>query len=140
MNTIQQANAHGKVAIPGGLGFIAWLNIIGGISMIIRIFGNHHINNAGAFLLLMGLVSVLIGVGLLGLKRWALVTAIGGYIVNILFGLASQNPIAVIVPAAILCYLCSKKVRTAFFPSPAQPALPRVTDVGIDVETNANKV
>lgn len=69
----------------------------------------------------------MVGGGLLSRQRWALVLAIGGYIVNILVGLASQNPLAVIVPAVILYYLCTEKVRAAFAP-PAPPALPHETD------------
>lgn len=127
MNTIQQATAPAKPPIPGGIGFIAGLNIIGGIVMIIRVFANHHNGDVAVFLLFVGLFSVLVGVGLHGLKRWALFAAIGGYILNILVGLASQNPIAVLVPALILCYLCTAKVRAAFAP-PAPPALPHETD------------
>lgn len=140
MNTLQQTTAPAKPPIPGGLGFIAGLNIIGGIVMIIRVFANHHNSDAAVFLLFVGLVSVLVGVGLHGLRRWALITAIGGYILNILVGLGSQNPVAVLVPALILCYLCTPKVRAAFFAPPAPAPLPRVTDAEIDVETDAKKV
>lgn len=140
MNTLQQATAPVKPAIPGGIGFIAGLNIIAGIVSIISVFSNHLNSNVSVFLLFVGLFCVLVGVGLLSLKRWALFTVIGGYILNILVGLGSQNPIAVIVPAAILYYLGTEKVRAAFFAPPAPAPLPRVTDAEIDVETDAKKV
>jgi hypothetical protein len=139
MNTLQQATAPVKPSLPGAIGFIAGLNIIGGIVMIILVFANHHNSDAAVFLLFAGLFSVLVGVGLVSLKRWALFAAIGGYILNILIGLGSLNPVAVLVPALILCHLCTAKSRAAFFAPPAPPALPRVTDAEIDVEADAKK-
>ena len=45
MNTIQQATAPAKPPIPGGIGFIAGLNIIGGVAMTIRVFTNGYSSN-----------------------------------------------------------------------------------------------
>ncbi len=59
MNTIDQATVPAKVVRPAGLGFIAGLNIIGGLAMTIRVFNNGYSSNEAGIWLIAGLLSIL---------------------------------------------------------------------------------
>lgn len=127
MNTIEQATAPAKVARPAGITFIGGMNLIAGVVLIIGAFSNPYGGNEAGILFIMGLISLVVAGGLLSLKCWALFIAKAGYVLNILIGLMSQNPFAVIVLVVILCYLYTDGVRAAFAP-PASPALPQEAD------------
>ena len=103
---------------PVGIAIIGWINIVAGGVFTLAGFAPLE-TGLGPLLVLMGVVSIVFGVGLLRLQRWARVTGIILYVLNVAGGLAQKNPIAAVVAALLIAYLLSPKVREAFSPEEA---------------------
>ena len=94
------------------------INVIVGVLAMLAAFDPGHSATALPSFI-GGMISAVIGVGLLKLQPWARIAAIVAYAFNILVGFVSFNLIAVVVSSAILTYLCSAKVKAVFAPKDA---------------------
>jgi hypothetical protein len=92
---------------------IGWFNTVCGTLLIaaaIPIKSEEHVT----LMLAAGVLSLVLGMGLLHRRPWARVTALGCYALNLASAIASFNPIAVAVSFAVLTRLCSAPVEAAF--------------------------
>src|SRR5262249_17295631 len=106
---------------PTGITVIGSLNLVSGsLFMLIGAFGASR-GAEGPFLFAAGLFSLVVGVGLLRLQPWAWKTAIGGYLANLIVGLAGANLLVIGISSLILICLFSSKVEEAFAPQPVAP-------------------
>jgi hypothetical protein len=102
-----------KIKRPAMITAIGALNmIVGALVMLIAFVAPKGAQ--GAFLLGLGLCTVAVGVGLIRLRPWGRWAAIGGYIVNIVVGIAQANPLAILIPSLLLAYLFSDGAKAAF--------------------------
>jgi hypothetical protein len=102
-----------------GLPVLGTVNIVGGAVMVL-IALDAKSTAAATLTMLIAFGSVAMGIGLIKGRRWAWKLAIAGYGLNVLLGLLSLNPVAVIMAAAILLYLNSTNVRAIFGGSPIE--------------------
>jgi len=116
---------EGKTQRPLGVSLLGGLHAFAGPICIIVAFGASNGAQA-AVLFAVGIYALSVGIGLLRLRAWARPLAIGGYVLNIVAGIAQRNPIAIVIALLLIAYLCSAKVKAAFAPhaltSTAAPA------------------
>lgn len=110
---------------PGLITAIGLLNQVGGGICMVGALGASQ-GAEGAVFLGAGVFALTVGSGLLGLRPWARKAAIGGYVLNLLAGLADANLVVMGISAGILAGLFSTKVKAAFVPQPL-PVSPAVT-------------
>jgi hypothetical protein len=113
---------------PAGIVVIALLNII--LGAVFTVMGLSASTGFDGITVLAGAVSILVSIGLLGLRRWAWWLAVILYAINIIVGLTFSNPMMSIMGLLISTYLWSSGVRQAFGfgTAPVQP----VVDVARD--------
>lgn len=115
---------------PGGVTFLAILNIFGSVVMgfasLGAVYEMSELQDPGAtafyglFMGTLAVFTIMIVVGLLKLRNWARITAIIIYGVSVLIGLidlATGNPLGlfqIVVPLIIVVYLNRQHVRQAF--------------------------
>ncbi|TFG29921.1 hypothetical protein EU528_08955 [Candidatus Thorarchaeota archaeon] len=110
---------------PLGVTILALLQMIGGV---IGIFGGATSMLAamllgplgllfviiGAVLLIMGLLGLIVGWGLWGLKSWAWMWAMIVNIINIILAIVQLNIISLIIPLIIVLYLNQSDIKSRF--------------------------
>lgn len=116
---------------PWGVSFLGWSNVVGGGAILLAALAKT--GPAAAILFIAGVISVIVGVGLLRLRGWARVLAIICYALGIVGGLAHLNPIRIIVSALFVAYLCSPQIGAAFAARPSpEPVTAAVRTSGTD--------
>ncbi|HEV2416306.1 MAG TPA: hypothetical protein VGX94_00730 [Terriglobia bacterium] len=106
---------------PFGVSFLGWFNAVGGA--LIMLAAPVKPGPAAAILFVAGLISVVLGVGLLRLRGWARLLAIICYALGILGGFVPLNPIRIIVPALFLVYLCTPQIGAVFADRPSPKSM-----------------
>lgn len=119
-----------KLKRPFGISFLGWFNAVTGGVLVLAALGKA--GPAGAILFLAGILSVIVGVGLLRLRDWARVVAIICYAFGIVGGFAHLNPIRIIVPALFVVYLCSPQIGAAFAARPSPESVKEARTSGTD--------
>jgi hypothetical protein len=106
-----------KLQRPTVITAIGSLNLISGSVLMLGAFGAPQ-GAEGAALFGAGLASLVVGSGLLRLRPWARKVAIGGYLANLIVGIATVNPLMMGIASLILPCLFSDRVKEAFAPQP----------------------
>lgn len=107
---------------PGGVTFVAVLNIIGGSIVALLGLALATPLSPGYGLVLVGSAAfaIVVAAGLLKLQNWARILAMVGYGINIVTGLinlAGGSPAGLLqigIAAAVIFYLCRPQVRECF--------------------------
>lgn len=98
---------------PGGISFIAGINLLGAVVVLLAAFGVDD-SAVTAALFALGALALTMAIGLLGMRPWARWAAIASYVLNCILSLVQFNPIALIVSGLLIRYLLSDPVATAF--------------------------